>query len=278
GTARTAAERDSVIAAAEAAAREGGLNLTTRIALAVGPLDLAELRAAVNQLATCGPLEVTGGDGRSLPPGASVTIGGATSRPEERGLIENGIRPLLQGRPLTLQLGVINPPVCKVLNILPAKSDPRYEFTFTHGDRPGNVENGTYRSGENPVIKLRFPAELTGYLDVFFAGVDDSAYNLLPHVNRPEHALEDIGTVTNGTREITISYPVAEDSPSTLAMEVADPFGVNLLVAVVTPRPLFNKIPILAMSIEAFMEEVEPALRAQAGRAVFGYRFLVTQP
>lgn len=278
GEAPTPAARDSVLAAARVAAREGGLALVEEVTLAPQPLDLAKLRAEINAFATCGALSVVGGDGRSVPPGATVTVGGVVSQESDRLLLENAVKPLLEGRPLDLRLGVINPTICRVLGLLPEESDPRLRLVFAHGGKPGLAEDGVFHKDEEPVISLELPADLAGYVHVLFADVEGSIYNFLPHNHRPEHRIEAIGEVRDGVRSIPVTWPVKDEAIERIAFTIAEPFGITMVVAVVTPAPLFPEVLPVGVSVEAFLPQFQAALAAQKGREIIGFRFLVARP
>jgi hypothetical protein len=269
---------DSILDAARAAAREGGLVFDNQSFVLVPPdLNLAMLRKEINAFATCGALEVLGGDGRTVPPGGTVTVGGAISRPDDRLFIENALKAPLGGRPLILQLSPINIPVCKVMGFLPPEPDPRLDFRFAFGNKPGEAENGVYHAGDNPVVTLSLPAGLDGFLHVFFVDVEGAIYHFLPHNNRQANRLSAIGTIEGGRRAVALLVPADEGTLEMLSMEVAEPFGINVIVAVVTKEPLFAELRPRAESVEAFLPDLGRALALHKDAAL-GYRFLVAEP
>lgn len=269
---------DTLRGAAEAAAREGGLTLRLGVTIEQRALDLATLRAEANAFATCGPLEITGGDGTSVPPGGTVTVAGAVSRDADRALIEKAIAGLVDGRPLALALGILNVPVCRVLGTLPAATDPAFELRYTHGDKAGTVADSIYRLGENPVIDLLLPMDAAGDLHVFYVDLDGQVFHLLPHNARQDAAVARIGTVEDGRRRIRLTWPEAEASVAQLGFRVVEPFGVNLVVAILTPAPLFADIRPRAESLDAFLPALAAARRANAAGERIAFRFLATRP
>jgi hypothetical protein len=278
GEAPDQATHDTVIAAAEAAAREGGITLASRITVAVQPLLLATLDREINSFATCGPLEVLGGDGTEVPPGQPVTVAGAVSRAEDQVLIERAVAPLLEGRPLRLKLGVLNVPVCRLMGVLPAEPSSQMTLRYSHGDKAGTVEDSIYRLNENPVVDLELAAADAGYLTVFYADSEGQVFHFLPHNNRPDNSLARVGTVTGDRRSVRLTWPEAEASVAQLGFRVVEPFGVNLITAIRTPRPLFAEMRPRAESIDAFLPALQAALAAAGPDAVVTYRYLATQP
>lgn len=269
---------DTILGAAETAAREGGLVLKQSLTLQLRALDLARLRTEANAFATCGPLEITGGDGTSVPPGGTITVAGAVSRDADRALIETALKDLVEGRPLALALGILNVPVCRVLGTLPGTTDPAFELRYTHGDKAGTVADSIYRLGENPVIDLLLPMDAAGDLHVFYVDLDGQVFHLLPHNARQDAAVARIGTVEDGKRRIRLTWPESEASVAQLGFRVVEPFGVNLVVAILTPAPLFADIRPRAESLDAFLPALAAARRANAAGERIAFRFLATRP
>jgi eukaryotic-like serine/threonine-protein kinase len=276
GEAPEEAMKQTVLAAARAAAQEAGLSLTESIQVPKPPLLVADVEREVNTFATCGPLSVLGGDGRVIPEGAPLTISGRIAKADEQGLLGDAVKPLVGDRPVRFELTTLSVPVCRLLGTLPAASDPALGFAYSYGDKQGTVPGDSYRANENPVIDLAMPADRGGFLTVYYADFDGQVFHLIPHNNRQLHDVSQIGTVENGIRRVRLTWPEAEASLEQLGFRVSEPYGTSLIVAVLSERPLFPGLRPRAESIDAFIDDYTAALN-RAG-ADFAWRFLVTTP
>ena len=124
---------------------------------------------------------------------------------------------------------------------------------------------GIYSVGENPTIDILMPAELdSGYLWVAIADVSGNLFNILPNINRQEHALAEIGAVAEGMRDVRVAHSLAEQAQDgrRLAFLVDDTFGKTLVMALHTDRPLFGELRPTNESVRAFAEDLAEVLAA----------------
>ncbi|MEM9048502.1 MAG: serine/threonine-protein kinase [Pseudomonadota bacterium] len=276
GEVQNEAVRSAVLDAARTAALEAGITLRDSIEVVAPPLQIDALSVSVNAFATCGPLTVGGGTDGVLADGDAVIVSGRIGRAEEETLLRNAIEPLLAGRPLTLALEVVNPPVCRILALLPTNPVPGLGFRYGFGRKPGLARADTYRVAENPVIDLLIPQDVTGFLHVFYADNAASVYHFLPHSERLANALSTIGTVDEaGTRVVRLTFPADESTNQNVGFDVqSTDLGKNVVVAVVTPAPLFDSLRPFGEGLALFLEDLAPALRRADAAA--SWRFLVT--
>jgi hypothetical protein len=128
------------------------------------------------------------------------------------------------------------------------------------GDRDEPNLSGVYAVGDNPVIDVLVPGGLTGYLWVAVADVTGNLYNVLPNINRPEHALSALGA--GGVRRVRVAYGLGEAAaePGRLAFKVDPTFGKSVVVVLVTDRPLFGELRPTTESVASFAEALEAVL------------------
>lgn len=277
GEVTDAATRETVMAAAMTAAQEARIDLVGKIELIEPPLRIDALTREVNAFSTCGTLAVDGGSDGIVPPDAGVTIAGRVARERDRGLIADAVRPLTGDRALSLDLEVLNPSVCRVVETLPPARDPALSLLYEIGGTGETPEGDLFHENQWPVISLELPAEAGDWLYVFYVGLNETIYHILPRLPRPGNRIAEIGTVADGRRVVRLTWPEEESSEERLGFISAPPFGTNLIVAVVSAEPLFDELrPGNGESVDALLG---PLARGLAGTDVLvTWRPLVTGP
>ncbi len=270
----------TVTAVLEATARLVDVSLSTEITVApVPPLLLSLLNEVIKTYETCGALRITGGDGSQLAPDDRMTVSGIIARESDVEVFDLVLGELAEGRGIDYNLGVLNEPVCAVEALLPAAQDHGMRLEYSYGQKPGEPGSSAYATGENPVIELLLPESHGGFLYAFYADAEGQVFHLLPHQSRQAHTLPAIGEVENGIRRIALTFPIAEASTAKLSFRVVEPFGTNIVVAILTTRPLFNGLRPRAESIDALREILtEKADILGDSRTLVVSRYLVTEP
>jgi eukaryotic-like serine/threonine-protein kinase len=224
------------------------------------------VQAVLRPLEDCGPLvPVAPADG-SFPLGATITVTGSVAEAAKADAIRGALAPAVGDRPIRVDVGVLNPELCTVLALLPpAPGDVSIALGF--GDRAGPNLSGIYAVGDNPVIDVLVPADVTdGYLWVAVADVTGNLYNLLPNINRPEQALAGLGDGTGDVRRVRVAYSLGEQAadPRKLAFAVDPKFGKSVVIALHTDRPLFVELRPTTESVASFAEALDGVLGAGA--------------
>lgn len=256
-----------VRAAAEEIAARGSYEIEMSLALAVQPLARTTVDRVLEEYRNCGPLVVAGqGD---LPPGAPIEVRGRLATEGDASELSAALERVAEGRDVRVAVDTVNPPICMAETLLPPTiGDSGVEIRLGYGTRPGTAPDGLYREGENPVIDLVVPEAMTGgYVYAFVVDLEGVVFHLLPHVNRTENRLSEIGTVENGRRTIRLSYPLAEAANDRLAFSVGPPFGNSLLVVVISERELFPQLRVGSETVEALTEDLGRALKRTEGAA-----------
>lgn len=279
GEAGSAAVAEAVRTAFEAAGKQLDVEADTAITVAVPPLPLAPLNELVATYQTCGPLRITGGDGTLLGPDDPITVSGIIARESDVEVLDLVLGEAAPGHRIDYNLGVLNAPVCAVEAMLPAPKDNGLELLYSYGQRTGEVGAKAFREGENPVIDLRLPEAATGFLYAFYVDAEGQVFHLLPHLSRQSHTIPPLGETVNGKRTVRLSYPISEASTENLGFRVVAPFGTNMVVAILSQRPLFEGLRPRAESIAALQEALAPqaGLLADPETLVVS-RYLVTDP
>ncbi len=144
---------------------------------------------------------------------------------------------------------VMTPPLCQVLDVL------RAETAFALGAPgldPGGVA-GVYREGDHIKVAVTAPAGFDGYLYVdYIDATDRYVLHLLPNNDFRKN-----NRVSAGEQVVIGSLPAEYD-----LYVIQPPFGTNLIVAVTSRQPLFDRMRKTQESVDEYL----PALRSSLKR------------
>jgi len=144
---------------------------------------------------------------------------------------------------------VMTPPLCQVLDVL------RAETAFALGAPgldPGGVA-GVYREGDHIKVAVTAPAGFDGYLYVdYIDATDHYVLHLLPNNDFRRN-----NRVSAGEQIVIGSLPAEYD-----LYVIQPPFGTNLIVAVTSRQPLFDRMRKTQESVDEYL----PALRSSLKR------------
>ncbi len=204
-----AGQRDAVALALDGA----GQALALSADIAVGPRLLAA--EAVAQVlagaADCGPLTLTPPPQGGWPLGASVSVAGPVAQEATRQALAQGLAAVIGDRTAAVEVTVLNPTLCAVETALPGAASGGFRVVFGFGDRPDPNPQARYFVGENPVIDVVIPAEVTqGFLWVSIIDVTGSVFHLLPNLNRPDNSVATLREGRTGEVTVRVAYSIAE--------------------------------------------------------------------
>ncbi|MEX0970459.1 MAG: serine/threonine-protein kinase [Paracoccaceae bacterium] len=278
GVAQDEAQSSAVTMALRAAATPAGIVLNIALRSESRPLELAIIESAIKRYETCGPLRPSGGDGVVLQAGDRLAVSGIIARESDIEVLQAALDDVLDGRQVDFNLAVLNEPVCLIDNMLPSRSSIVVNLDFRYGDREGEARDGVYHLGENPVIEVTLPSGAVGYLTAFYVDQEGQVFHLLPHMSRPENNLVRLGEMDGALRRVRLSWPVAEASTEQLGFNVVEPVGTNMVVAIVTDTPLFDRMRPRAESVSAFMDAFRGrAMVLELSQTMVTRRYLVTE-
>jgi hypothetical protein len=175
-------------------------------------------------------------------------------------------RPAGRRRAVTPSIAVLPPPLCQVLDALPAKTievanDAAAPRLAVGGDR------GVYHDGDHLLVSASAPAAYDGYLYVDYVDSGEKLVaHLLPNDLRPDNH------VIAG-QQIAIG---------TLPQEVArygfrPPHGTNLVIVVSTRHPLFDAPVSKWSELAQYLPRLAQALQAQPD-ALVAYGTVIGKP
>ncbi|MFC3086580.1 serine/threonine-protein kinase [Tabrizicola soli] len=252
----------------------GQAGMTARIDIAIGPrlLPVQAVRDVVQPFALCGPL------GPDAPPeagyalGDTIVITGAIETEAARGKLQQALEDAIGDRQLRIDATILNADLCAVRRVLPQLESDRLSIWLGDG-ATGQVNlSGIYHAGENPVVEVLAPADLTG-LSLWVVVVDNTGavYNLLPNLKQEAHDLADVGAVENGQRRIRVLHSLEDvkNGIGTFATTVdEDSFGKSEIIAFLSKTSLFGIRRPKDESIASFAEALAQILRDEPGNIV----------
>lgn len=253
-------------------ARDAGL--TARVDITLGPriLAAAALEEMIRPFATCGPLAPDQPTATGYALGDTIVIAGALENEAARDKLQQALEGGIGDRKLRIDATILNADLCAIRKVLPPLDSA--DLTIWLGDGSSGQVNlsGIYRVGENPIVEVLAPADLTG-LSLWVVVVDNkgSVYNLLPNIKQEEHDLADVGTVENGIRRVRVLYSMDDlvQKRGYLGITVdKDSFGKSEVIAILSKTSLFGIRRPKDESVASFAEALAEILREEPGNIV----------
>ncbi|MEM8729672.1 MAG: protein kinase, partial [Pseudomonadota bacterium] len=243
----------------------GALDGSVDIALIEIFLDPALPEAALESLADCGPLSLTGAGPGGFGPDTTLTVQGRVAATATRVQAFDDLRALAGDRQIVLDLEVLNPTLCMLDALLPAAPAGGVEIDYSLGDTAEANASGIFLVGENPVIDVVLPADMTdGYLSVSIIDVSGNVYHLLPNLMLEGNSVADLRAGRSGPLPVRVAF--ADDPARTeqrLVFRVDDSaLGKSEILAIHSTEPLFDGLRPMTESAEGYAE----ALRRHADR------------
>ncbi len=203
----------------------------------------------------CGPLALPDAPPAGWGTGAKVLVAGRMASDATRLELFQALGAAIGDRAALMDIEVLNPELCAIEAALPRAPSKGFKVIFGFGDRADPNPAGRYFVGENPVIDVVIPADVTaGNLWISIVDVTGSVFHLLPNLNRPEN---DIATLRSGqTGEVTVrvAYSVAEATGTPkMAFLVDDSImGKSKIVILHAPEPVFAELRPMSESVASF--------------------------
>jgi eukaryotic-like serine/threonine-protein kinase len=251
---------------------QSGLKAT--IDIAVGPRELAAsaVQDILAPFATCGPLTPDKGPENSYALGDTIVVTGAMLDIESRDKLQAALDDTVGDRTTRIDATILNADLCAVRMVLPPLASD--DLTIWLGDgATGQVNlSGIYHPGENPIVEVLAPADLSG-LSLWVVVVDNTGkvFNLLPNVYHAEHDVEDVGSVIDGQRRIRVLHSIAEvKADNTLfgTLVNEENFGKSEVIAFLSKTSLFGIRRPKDESVASFAEALAAIVREEPGNIV----------
>lgn len=229
-------------------------------------LTAADVGAIMGQHADCGTLTLIDPPSLGYGKGDTIRISGNLSGTPSQIALSEAIKAAAPGREVDLQkVELLNPALCQIETTLPATHEGPLSFRFGFGDSGDDNPSGRYFVGENPVIDLVIPPEVTdGYLSVSIIDVSGNVYHLLPNLNRQDNAVADLRNGASGPVNVRIAYPLSDNKdPSHVAFTVdASSLGKSKVIVLHSEKPLFPELRPTTESVGGFADALKKEVDA----------------
>lgn len=240
------AERESLVAALAPPNLPAGLTGTSEIELGPRFLSPQVLLPILHDKADCGPLGLVSPPAAGYGKGDTITVTGKLADAASQVALEDALKAVAGARSVKLDVETLNPALCLVDAALPDAPPGGFEVEFGFGDRPDPNPAGRYFVGENPVIDIVIPADVTdGYLYVSALDVSGNVFHLIPNLNRADNAIADLRGNQIGPVKVRVAYPLAENvssSPKVAFTVTEDSLGKTRIVVLHSRQPIFDAL------------------------------------
>ncbi|MFT5615099.1 MAG: hypothetical protein ACI8Q6_002382 [Granulosicoccus sp.] len=218
------------------------------------------IRPILQNRADCGPLDLGTVPTVGYGPQTPITITGRVAETATRIGLFDALRTAAGQRKIILDVEVLNPTLCLIEQNLPNAPVSDIGINFTVGDRDEPNPSGRFFVGENPVIDLILPADVTdGYLTVSILDVSGNVFHLLPNINRQNNLVSSLRGDQTGTADVRVAYSLAEAaSNGRLAFRVDDStLGKSKVIVLHSAEPLFDVMRPTSESALGFAEALK---------------------
>lgn len=250
------AARDRV-AAAFRDGLPGALDGKAAIELTEVFLPAADVQAILRGRADCGPLGLPDPPATGYGPDTPVRVTGRVAGTATRVALFDALRARVGDRKVILDVEVLNPTLCLIEAHLPKAPESGIRVAFTMGDRDEPNPSGRFFVGENPVIDVVLPADVTdGYLTVSILDVSGNVFHLLPNLNRPENAVAALRGGAAGQVPVRVAFSLDEvRDKGRLGFTVDDStLGKSKVIVLHSGKPLFDGLRPTQESAKGFAE------------------------
>lgn len=253
-----------------AAGLPGALQGNAEFTFVPSVLPFIDVDAILNAQSDCGRLKAPkGGSVGGYGPADSITVTGRVAETATRISLFDSLREMSGGRKIVLDLEVLNPSLCLIEQHLPKAPTGATTVAFTVGDRNEANPSGRFFVGENPVIDVILPADMTsGFLTVSILDVSGNVFHLLPNISRPENSIEALRRGRGGEVKVRVAFGLdASSTGGGIAFRVDDSsLGKSKILVLHSSAPLFDGMRPTSESAVGFAEALQSSFEADAGR------------
>jgi len=233
-------------------------------------LPVADVRTVLQTNSDCGRLTASpGGSVDGYGPKDVITVTGRVAETTTRIDLFDALRALVGDRQVELDLEVLNPSLCLIEQHLPKAPPGAARVAFAVGDRNEPNPSGRFFVGENPVIDVVLPADMTtGFLTVSILDVSGNVFHLLPNISRPDSSVETLRDGRSGEVKVRVAFGLEEASDDGgIAFRVDDSsLGKSKILVLHSSAPLFEGMRPTSESAIGFAEALQASFEADAGR------------
>ncbi|MEC7256678.1 MAG: serine/threonine protein kinase, partial [Pseudomonadota bacterium] len=238
----------------------GALEGRAEIAFAPVFLAASEVGAVLDGLADCGPLAQGDVPATGYGPDSPITISGRVGETATRVQMFDQLRALAGARKIVLDVEVLNPTLCLIESHLPNAPSGDVGIAYRVGERDEPNPSGRFFVGENPVIDVIIPSDVTdGFLNVSILDVSGNVFHLLPNLNRQDNSVAALRDGQGGEVPVRVAYDLKEAAQNgRLAFRVDDStLGKSKVIAILSDKPLFDGLRPTSESASGYAEALQ---------------------
>ena len=221
----------------------GGLVGTPEILYEPPILTADTLTATFAEYENCGALSLVDAPALGYGPEDQVFVSGKVADVATRATLSDALVAAIGDRDLLLNVDVLNPTLCQVDAVLPKAPSGGFEITFLTGADGAKNPSGRFFVGENPMIDVTIPADVTtGYLFVSAADATGNVFHLLPNTYIEGNDIADLRKGTQGPVNVRVADSLAEGADdSKLAFEVDESaLGKTNIIVIYSEDQIFS--------------------------------------
>ncbi|TMV11369.1 serine/threonine-protein kinase [Arenibacterium halophilum] len=223
-------------------------------------LAASEVGAVLDGLADCGPLEQGSVPATGYGPDSAITVSGRVGETATRVQMFDQLRALAGDRKIVLDVEVLNHTLCLIENHLPNAPTGNVGIAYRVGERDEANPSGRFFVGENPVIDVIIPPDVTdGFLSVSILDVSGNVFHLLPNLNRQDNSISALREGQGGEVSVRVAYDLKEAAQNgRLAFRVDDStLGKSKVIAILSDTPLFDGLRPTSESASGYAEALQ---------------------
>ncbi len=266
GTTSDPAEQAAVMAAI-GTALPGTLKGRADITLKPQFLTADGLTPLLQKAGDCGPLVLQDPPALGYGKDDTVTISGRLADASRQIALFDAVTKLAGDRKVVMNIELLNAALCLIETTLPDARAGKFSFDFGFGDSDSANPSGRYFVGENPVIDLVIPAEVTdGFVSVSIIDVSGNVFHVLPNLGRPENDVAKLRAGAVGDVKLRIAYPLADNKPPEKIAFLVDPttLGKTKVIVIHSDRPLFAELRPTTESVGGYAAALKTEVEAGA--------------
>jgi serine/threonine protein kinase len=244
------------------------------ISLKTGPRDLPvkAVQDILDPFALCGPLNPDRAPEASYALGDTIVVTGAMETVETRDTLQQALEDTVGDRAVRIDATILNADLCAVRKVLPPVGAGDTLIWLGDGATGAVNLSGIYHAGENPIVEVLVPADLTG-LSLWVLVVDNTnqIFSLLPNERQDEHDIQDIGTVVDGVRRVRVLHSLADIRAGKGVYSITvdeGNYGKSEIIAILSKTSLFGiRLP-ETLSVGALADELAKVIEEDPGNIV----------
>jgi serine/threonine protein kinase len=248
--------------------------MTASVDIKIGPRDLPvkAVQDILDPFALCGPLSPDKAPAETYALGDTIVVTGAVETVETRDTLQQALEDTVGDRSVRIDATILNADLCAVRKVLPPVGAGDTLIWLGDGATGAVNLSGIYHAGENPIVEVLVPADLTG-LSLWVLVVDNTnqIFSLLPNEKEAEHDIQNIGTVVDGVRRVRVLHSLADVKAGKGVYSITvdeGNYGKSEIIAILSKTSLFGiRLP-ETLSVGALADELAKVIQDDPGNIV----------